>query len=440
MNRNRYALMRLGCFAAAFLLAGLGQAQVTVSGNPANGATGVSTSAPVVLTFSGPVDTNQTTASFYSSSPFAELPVVSAWNSSSNQLTCTPSPGFPASQTIIWEVAGQDAVGNPVSGDGYFTTGSGGGSGSTGSGTNAITTFGVSKIYLWDESAAGVLTNLGCSFYGTTILASNRTDTNITLTLPTAAVTNLTPMLLHPETNYFYEDIASSNTFETTFPQGTYTFNVEATTSNQTVQVVLPASMTQPNPPYITNIVAAQSVNATQSFVIYWQAFVGGTITDYVNVSISDTNGDNIWQTPDPTTAGALKGTATSVTIPANTLQANSNYVGYVGFYHLAGVSNANYLTAATRIAGTEFPISTVGTIAPLPVVTNIAWSAGSFSFDVLTTTGQTLTVVSSTNCALPLAQWPVLLTTNSPGVRVHVTDTRPATSRGMVYRVRNGM
>ncbi len=100
-------------------------------------------------------------------------------------------------------------------------------------------------------------------------------------------------------------------------------------------------------------------------------------------------------------------------------------------------ISNATYETVAFRATATQFTLTTAG--AAPPVVTNAVWSGGNFSFDILTTAGQTLTVVSSTNCALPLAQWPILLTTNSPGTRVHVTDTRSPTGRGMLYRVRNG-
>ena len=144
MNRNLFTFIRLGCFAAALLLTGRGQAQVTVSSNPANGATGVSLTAPVVFTFSGPVDTNQTTASFLSAAnPLTPLPVTSIWNNGSNQLSCIPSPAFPATQIIFWSVDG------PVSDSGYFTTGTG--SGGTGSGTNAITTFSVGKVYSWDQ-------------------------------------------------------------------------------------------------------------------------------------------------------------------------------------------------------------------------------------------------------------------------------------------------
>lgn len=439
MIRNMCISIRLGCFAAALLLAGLGQAQATTfSSNPADGATGVSLTASVVFTFSGTMNPSfLSPPTFYSISPPGSYPVTPTWSGGNTVLTCAPVSAFPANVTISWSFAAYDTLASLVFGQGSFTTGSGGGS--TGFGTNAITSFGVNKVYLWDQSLTGALTNLGCIFNANTILASNRTATSITLTLPTAVVNNLTPVALHPETNHFSSFMLSSNTFEATFPQGTNTFTVYSTTSNQTVQVVLPLGMTQPTPPHITNLVAAQSVNATQSFVLGWEAFVGGTTTDYVNVAISDTNGNTIWKSPDPTTAGALNGTATSVTIPANSLQPASNYTATVGFYHFVGVSNATYLTQASRVTGTQFPLNTVGSSASRPVMTNLVKSGSTFGFDILTTSGQALTVVSSTNAALPLAQWPILLSTNSPGASVHITDPRPATNRVMVYRVRNG-
>ena len=62
--------------------------------------------------------------------------------------------------------------------------------------------------------------------------------------------------------------MTSSNAFEAAFPQGTDTFHVSATASNQTVPVLLPLRMTQPNPPHINNFAAVQSVNATQAFTL----------------------------------------------------------------------------------------------------------------------------------------------------------------------------
>ena len=127
MSLNSFDSIRLGCFAAMLLLGARGQAQVTVSSDPLNGATGVSPTAPVVFTFSGPLDTNTTSATFYSISPPGSYPTALAWNRSNSQLTCTPTPAFPTGQNISWLVSGQDAGGLPVFAQGSFTTGTGGG-------------------------------------------------------------------------------------------------------------------------------------------------------------------------------------------------------------------------------------------------------------------------------------------------------------------------
>jgi hypothetical protein len=163
--------------------------------------------------------------------------------------------------------------------------------------------------------------------------------------------------------------------------------------------------MTQPHPPHINNFAVAQSVNATQAFILGWDDFVDGTVT--------------------------------AVTIPANSLQANSNYSATIGFYHMLIVSNTTYITQAYRATATLFTLNMAGSVRPM--VTNVVCSGGSCSFDVLAAAGQTLTAVSTTDSALPLAEWPTLLTTNSPGACVHIIDPSPATSRVMVYCVRNG-
>jgi hypothetical protein len=76
---------------------------------------------------------------------------------------------------------------------------------------------------------------------------------------------------------------------------------------------------------------------------------------------------------------------------------------------------------------------------AALPILTNAIWTAGAFSFDILTSTGQMVTVVSSTNVRTALSSWPVLVTTNSPGNKLHISDARSSTNKSLFYRARNG-
>jgi hypothetical protein len=60
--------------------------------------------------------------------------------------------------------------------------------------------------------------------------------------------------------------------------------------------------------------------------------------------------------------------------------------------------------------------------------------SGDGFSFDVLSFQGQSLTV--QYRASLLPGSWQTLLTTNSPGDLVRITDPRPLSSPGMFYRV----
>jgi hypothetical protein len=412
-----------------------------VSTVPANGATGVSPSAAVVFTFSTAMDTDDTTAFFFDVTASALVPVVPVWSSGNTVLTCTPSSAFVNNHTIQWVISGEDTDGNDLGGipEGTFTISSGGGGGGGGgSGTNALTTFVVGKAWEYDQNSAAAPAldpDAPYIFSALTVLASNRTATAITVMLPTSSVSNLVQNFLEPEDYYLFYFTTNLSALTTTFTAGNYLFNVASNTANQSVTVNLP-DVTQPNAPQVSNYTAAQAINPSQPFTLTWNAFTGGTSADYISVNIGDNFGTGgLGQT------NALKGTATSFTIPAGTLQTNSNYDCSIGFYHAVVVSNtvSKYVTEAYVATLTDFSINTAGSAAAAPVLTNAAWNAGIFGFDILTSPGQTLMVVSTTNLNSAVATWPVLLTTNSPGSKVHITDSRAKTSKYMFYRARNG-
>jgi hypothetical protein len=70
-------------------------------------------------------------------------------------------------------------------------------------------------------------------------------------------------------------------------------------------------------------------------------------------------------------------------------------------------------------------------------VLTNASWSSGVFSFDVLCTNGQQLTV-EFTN-VLTAVNWTKLITTNSTGPKVHIVSTQAVSYPSLFYRARNG-
>ncbi len=423
--------------AMVFFLAGLhlAVAQPTITMTvPSNGATGVSTSAPVVFTFSTGMDTTMTTAQFIDTTTFGSPTVIPVWNMGNTVLTCTPSPAFTIGHTIEWAVSGQDTNGNALGGTpfGTFTTGTGGGGNPN---TNAYSTFLVGRAWEYDQysTAAPLLdTNIPYVFSGVTSLASNRTATTITLTMPTAGVSNLVPMLLPWD---FTLGAYNTNltTFNVTFPAGNYRFDVYSNAADQQVTVNLP-NYVQPNAPQVSNWAAAQTINPSLPFTLTWNAFTGGGSTDYVSVVIG-----NKFQTGGFGQTNDLPGTATFVTIPAATLSVSSNYMADLTFYHAVITTNGSYATVAYVASVTSFNISTAGSSAAAPVFTNAAWSGGTFGFNILTSPGQTVTVIYNTSLSSAFSSWPILLTTNSAGSLFHISDPHSATNKTLFYRARNG-
>jgi hypothetical protein len=227
----------------------------------------------------------------------------------------------------------------------------------------------------------------------------------------------------------------SLSTYDATFPAGNYSFFVQADSSNQTVMVNLPtaASMAQPGAPHLTNYLAAQAVDPGQTFVLGWDAFPGGTAGDYIDVDI-----DGAIYSPNPGLPGALTGTARTFTIPAGTLQPDATYLSRVGFFRFMGATNASYAAAAYRATYTEFLlITTDGAVSGPLLLTNASY-AGTFSFEVLCSAGQTVTVEYRTN--LMTGVWQNLLTTNSVGNLFRAVAPQAAMNRSMFFRARNGL
>lgn len=437
-SRGRPAALLL---ALAGSLAVLSQAQAQptiVSTVPANFATGVSPTAPVVITFSAAMDTSATTATFIDpSNPLTPLPTTDTWSADQKTLTCTPAPPFPSpSKMIVWTVDGQDALGNSLQGNngGFFTTGTSGGGG-TGTGTNAITTFSAGTIWLYDQNSANAPTpdpEASYGFSAGTGLASNRTATAISLTLPTGGMTNLNRSPLAAEDFYLVAFATNLTTFQAAYPNGNYIFNVQATTSNQQVTVNLPASLTQPNAPHVANYPAAQAVNATQPFTLNWDAFTAATASNFITIEVL------IPGTGAAAFSNTYPHTATAAVIPAGTLQAGTNYDAYLGFYNATGTTNASYATVAFRATSTRFIVTTTGGAATGPLVlTNAVRSSGVFSFQILSSAGQTISVEYSST--LKSGSWTPLLTTNSPAGAVQITDPQSVGGGNRYYRARKG-
>jgi hypothetical protein len=423
-----------------FLSLAYTQAQPTViSSVPAEGATGVSTTAGVVITFSEAMNSSATTAMFYNESTFSLLTTTPVWSSGNTVLTCTPDPAFPPSTMILWAVSGQDMQGNSGGGGGTFTTGTGSGGGGTGgggAGTNSHSNFVLGEAVEFDQTSASNLTpgtNAPYSFLADITLASNVDLSGIsaTLTLPGASVSNMFENPVAPEQFIFVAADTNQTDLDTSFPSGGYVFNVVSTTSNQNVTVNLPDSLAQPSAPHVANYAAAQSVNPAHSFTLEWDAFTGGTGSDFITVSV----GTN-FTAATVGASNALPSTATSVEIPGNVLQANTSYQALLGFFHADFTSNVTgYTTAAYRDSITQFTLITTGggSVTGPVTLTNASWSDHALSFNVISAPGQNLTVQYNTK--LGVNPWQTLIATNSATGTLQVTDSSNTGNQSVIYR-----
>ena len=80
---------------------------------------------------------------------------------------------------------------------------------------------------------------------------------------------------------------------------------------------------------------------------------------------------------------------------------------------------------------------TTAGTGSPPLVLTNAVFAPADFSFDVLCSSGQAVTVEYRTNVVT--GQWQTLLTTNSPGSSFRAVAPQAATNRVLFFRARTG-
>src|SRR5262249_47020872 len=94
---------------------------------------------------------------------------------------------------------------------------------------------------------------------------------------------------------------------------------------------------------------------------IHWDAYVGGTTNDFVQLRIEGDMGDVV-NSPEPGAPGALNGTSTSYLIPAGSLLPGIRYRASLLFANLTSVTEGICGTAALSAfhKETEFEVATI--------------------------------------------------------------------------------
>jgi methionine-rich copper-binding protein CopC len=408
-----------------------------VSVVPGRMAANVSPSTTIRFTFSEEMGSATVTVMVVQGAGFEFVTTTPAWSAGNTVLTCTPAAPFPAGSMVVWSVEGEDTIGITMDGDtDYFTISAGGG---TGTGCDPLVpmhSFTVSKGWLYQQTSAGSPAldagNPYC-FLACTTIPCPTSATNVSLRTPLGSVANLAGTANPGHLNFLDCSFPSSVALDAAYGTGNYLFTVQATSSNMPVIVNFP-TFTQPAAPHISNWAAGQAIDPSKPFPLTWDPMAGGTSADCIYVEIYG----GAFKTPALGETGALNGTATSVTIPANTLQPDQTYQGSVTFYHYQILTNGtSYVSLAYRASATEFELNTTaGTGSSLVISNAIAVTAtGKFTFDVSCLPNDQV-IIERSPSLLPDSWSPIYLTNATTSV-VRITDNlAPGNS---FYRARKG-
>lgn len=293
--------------------------------------------------------------------------VAYTWSADSRTLFCVYPPGFPTSALITWELnpAGspgnlRDLAGNPLPAhSGSFNT-----SNETGVGEKDMDFIFLVKGRIFRQRSS-TAESVGLHLFSmTSDLNTLNGVTNGLVTLPNSRT--VAPELdngdaidfealysSQPQLDSFFADGAYQARFDTVH-DGTRTFNFTLTGS------------AYPNAPQLLNFAATQSVNPTNAFVLSWDAFTGGAASDFIGLEFQaeDDSGGDSFETPNFNEPGALKGTNTSVTIPAFAFAPGRTYRGELLFVKVMQVDTNTYpgvTAAAAYVAATFFELRTAG-------------------------------------------------------------------------------
>ena len=184
------------------------------------------------------------------------------------------------------------------------------------------------------------------------------------------------------------EEFATQSLLDAAYPNGTYTFTLNRQLTTATpFPMPMPAASSYPPTPQVTNFQLAQAIDPTQPFSITFNGFAGSTGGDHIQLTISDSLGDPVLSAPDLCVPLVLLRTATSFTIPANTLEAGNTYTARLSYgrsFYSSTTTPADFASRGALIKETVFTLNTTGgVVVPQPQVTGAGFQGGFFAFNV---------------------------------------------------------
>lgn len=301
-----------------------------------------------------------------------------------------------------------------------------------------VSLYGITKAQFYDQTSAGapvIQPTNAFTFAAFVDAATPGAVTSATLRLPSLANIPFGPIsgvgALAVAQQYDTEA-----ELDAAFGSGGYRFTINAVSDGtRTPTLNLPASG-YPTTPQVTNFEAAQAIDWTQAFTVFWLPFAGGGGSDFIQLSIARSDGSRLFSTPGPGQSGALTGTATSVTIPANTFVPGRRYTATLIFGDVVNIDVTSYgfllfVPGATAFAkSTVFPMTAPGT-QPLLTIAKGA-TAGSYDLSWNADLGRTYDLRWSQD----FITWTRVTLVLADTAMETVTDTPPANTPARFYRL----
>ncbi len=127
------------------------------------------------------------------------------------------------------------------------------------------------------------------------------------------------------------------------YPDGTYHLALNTTDDGARNLTLSETGDNYPAAPYISSFGSLNGANPQNAIAVTWNPMSNGVTGDYIQFGISDINGDVIFETPLPGAVGALGASAVGTTIPAGTLQPQTQYQAWVKFIKFASHDTTDY-------------------------------------------------------------------------------------------------
>lgn len=230
------------------------------------------------------------------------------------------------------------------------------------------------------------------------------------------------------------ESFATQQALDARFPPGTLNMLLHTAHNGvHTVPLPLPNGA-YPAAPQISNFNEANAFDPAQPFSLRWNPLAGGTADDFVQVRLFKGGAPVLQSGACPGASGALNGTSTSFTVPANFLGPGETGEARILFLKAAVLDRFSYpqvLGFSGYGRETTASLRARGGAVSAPAM-SARKNGGKFQFEFPAEQGRQYIVQGSTD----LTNWTSLLITNAPGGNVLLEVNIDPGQRRQLFRL----